>query len=200
MNKQEFLAQLRNGLSGLPREDMEERLTFYSEMIEDRMEDGLSEEDAVGEIGRVDDIVCHIIADTPFAKLVKERIQPKKSLKAWEITLLVLGSPIWLSLAVAAVSVVLSLYIVLWAVIVSLWAVFGSLIGCALGGIAGGVVFALNGNGLTGTAVIGVGIVCVGLSIFLFYGCKAATKGAFLLAKRMAYGLKNGFARKGEAS
>ena len=34
MNKQEFLAQLRKGLSGLPKEDIDERLTFYSEMME----------------------------------------------------------------------------------------------------------------------------------------------------------------------
>ena len=37
MHKQEFLAQLRKGLSGLPQADIEERLTFYSEMLEDRM-------------------------------------------------------------------------------------------------------------------------------------------------------------------
>ena len=47
MGKQEFLAQLRKGLQGLPQEDIEERLTFYSEMIDDRMEEGLSEEEAV---------------------------------------------------------------------------------------------------------------------------------------------------------
>ena len=46
MSKQEFLEQLRRGRSGLPREDIEERLTFYSEMLEDRMEEGLSEEEA----------------------------------------------------------------------------------------------------------------------------------------------------------
>ena len=45
MNKQEFFEQLRKGLSGLPKDDIEERLTFYKEMIEDRIEDGLSEED-----------------------------------------------------------------------------------------------------------------------------------------------------------
>ena len=37
MNKQEFLTQLRQGLSGLPQDDIEKRLTFYSEMIDDRI-------------------------------------------------------------------------------------------------------------------------------------------------------------------
>ena len=38
MHKQEFLAQLRKGLSGMPQDDIEERLVFYSEMVDDRME------------------------------------------------------------------------------------------------------------------------------------------------------------------
>ena len=51
MTKREFLAQLRKGLSGLPQDDIEERLTFYGEMIEDRKEEGLSEEEAVSAVG-----------------------------------------------------------------------------------------------------------------------------------------------------
>ncbi len=51
MNKREFLQKLENGLSGLPREDIEQRLSFYAEMIDDRIEDGFSEEEAVAGIG-----------------------------------------------------------------------------------------------------------------------------------------------------
>ena len=127
MNKQEFLAQLRKGLTGLPKDDIEERLTFYGEMIEDRIEEGLSEEEAISEIGSVGEIAAQTIADTPLAKIAKERIRTKGRLKAWEIVLLVLGSPIWLSLGIAAAAVILALYVSLWSVIVSLWAVFGSL-------------------------------------------------------------------------
>lgn len=57
MNKQEFLKELRGRLAGLPEEDIDERLTFYGEMIEDRMEEGLSEAEAVSAIGSVDEIV-----------------------------------------------------------------------------------------------------------------------------------------------
>ena len=52
MNKQEFLSRLRKQLKGL--EDKEERITFYSEMIDDRMEEGLSEEEAVAAVGSLD--------------------------------------------------------------------------------------------------------------------------------------------------
>ena len=37
MDKPTFLAQLRKGMSCLPQEDVEERLTYYSEMIDDRV-------------------------------------------------------------------------------------------------------------------------------------------------------------------
>lgn len=94
MDKQAFLTALRSGLSGLPQDDIEERLTFYGEMIDDRMEEGLSEEEAVAAIGEVSEIARQAVADTPLAKIAKERIRPKRRLKTWEIVLLALGSPI----------------------------------------------------------------------------------------------------------
>ena len=199
MNKQEFLAQLRKGLSGLPKDDIDERLMFYSEMIDDRMEDGIPEETAVREIGTIDELVSQIIADIPLGKLVKEKITPKKKLKVWEIVLLVLGSPIWLSLGIAAFAVIFSIYVVLWSVIIVLWAVFASFVACGLAGIAAGVYFAAGGNGLTGIAMIGAGIVCAGLSVFMFFGSKAATKGILNLTKKLAIWIKNCFIKKEEA-
>lgn len=167
--------------------------------IDDRMEDGIPEETAVSEIGTVDDIVSQIIADIPLGKLVKEKIKPKKKLKAWEIILLVLGSPLWLSLLIAAFAVFLSLYVVFWSVIISLWAVFASFVACGFAGVVAGAVFAAGGNGLTGIAVIAAGIVCAGLSAFMFFGCKAATKGILKLTKKFAIWIKNCFIKKEEA-
>ncbi len=200
MSKQEFLARLRKGLSGLPQDDIEERLTFYGEMLEDRMEEGLSEEEAVAAIGGVDEIVRQTIADVPFARIAKERIKPKRHLKAWEIVLLVLGSPIWLSLGIAAAAVVFSLYTCLWAVIISLWAVFGALAICAVGSVPGCVIFAVGGHGASGLALLSAGIVCAGLSILLFCGSKETTKGVFMLTRKMTVWTKNCCIRKGEPS
>lgn len=199
MSKQEFIAQLGKGLSGLPKDDIEERLTFYSEMIDDRMEEGLSEEEAVSAVGSVDEIIAQAVAEIPLTKIAKERIKPKRHLKVWEILLLALGSPIWISLGIATFAVILSLYASLWAVIISLWAFFGSLIGCSFGGIVAGIVFAYSVNILTGIAMISAGIVCAGLAIFMFYGCKAVTDSTLILTKKMAIWIKNCFLRKEEA-
>ena len=108
MGKQEFLARLREGLSGLPREDVEERLAFYSEMIDDRMEEGMSEAEAVAAAGSVEEIVAQAVADVPFAKIARERIKRSTRMRPVTVLLLVLGSPIWLSLAIALAAVVFS--------------------------------------------------------------------------------------------
>ena len=199
MSKQEFLIQLRKNLYGLPQNDLEERLTFYSEIIDDRIEEGLSEEEATSAVGSIDKIVTQILSDTSLAKLAKERIKPKRTLRAWEIVLLALGSPIWLSLGVAAFAVILSVYVSLWSVIISLWAVFVSFIACSLGLIATGIARSAIDNELIGRALIGGGVLFAGLSIFMFFGCKASTKGIVLLTKKIVLWIKKCFIKKEEA-
>ena len=197
MNKQEFLAQLRKGLSGLPQEDIEERLTFYGEMLEDRMEEVFTEEEAVAAIGDVDEIVLQTVAEIPLAKIAKERIKPKRRMKAWEIVLLALGSPIWLALGLAA-AVVFALYLALWAVVAALGAVWGAIAVCAVGSVPVCVVLAARGGIAGGLAILAAGFVCAGLSIFLFYGCREATRGVWALTKKITIGIKNGLIRKEE--
>lgn len=199
MHKEAFLAQLRKGLSGLPREDIEERLTFYSEMIDDRMEEGLSEEEAVAAIGSAQQIAAQAVADTPLAKIAKERLGGKGQPTAGVILLLALGSPIWVSLGIAAFAVVFSLYISLWSVIISLWAVFASLAACSVGGFLAFIILSAGGKAASGAVMLAAGLICAGLSIFMFYGCKAAAKGILLLTKKAAAGIKHWVIRKEEA-
>ena len=65
MNKSEFLAALAKGLEGLPQSDIDKTLEFYSETIDDRMEDGENEEAAVSGIGTPEDIARQVLLDTP---------------------------------------------------------------------------------------------------------------------------------------
>ncbi len=196
MNKAEFLAGLKTGLAGLPQDEVEERLAFYGEMIDDRMEEGLAEEEAVAGVGPVDRVVAQIVSEIPLTKLVRERIKPKRTLRAWEIVLIVLGFPVWFPLLIAAGAVILSLYVVLWSLILSLWAVEISFWAAALGGIAAAVVFWIKGALVPGLAALGAGLLLAGLSVFLFLGCVAATKGLARLTKKILLGVKKRFIRK----
>lgn len=199
MNKIEFVLELTERLSFLPREEAEERVHFYVELIDDRMEEGLSEEEAVAAVGSVDKIVAQIAADAPLSALTKGSIKRKRRLKPLEIILLILGSPIWLSLGIAAFAVVISLYISIWAIIVSLWAVFGSLIACTLGSIVAGIFFIVGGEIMSGIAMFGTGAICAGLGILLFFGCKALTNYTLLLTTKCIFGTVNHFRKKGAA-
>lgn len=196
MTKINFLMALYDKLSGLPKNEVNERISFYSEMIEDRMEDGLSEEAAVDAVGSVDEIVEQIIGDIPLTKIVKEKIKPKRKLGVLEIILLSLGSPIWVSLLIAAFAVIFSVYVALWSIIISLWSVVVSLCGAAFGGIIGGFILSFTTNFYSGIALISAAIVCSGLSIFAFFGCKMATKGMAFLTKKLGLWIKGLFIKK----
>ncbi len=196
MNKQEFIANLRKKLTGLPRQELESRLNFYKELIDDRIEEGVSEKEAVAAIGSVEKVASQIKEDFSITTMQNKKIKQTRQLKAWEIVLLVLGSPIWLSLLIAAFAVVISVYAVLWSLIISLWAVFASLACCAPCGILVGIIYAFIGNTFFGIALVGTSVICAGLSIFMFFGCLAATRGACLLIKKMASGIKNVFKKE----
>lgn len=194
MRKQEFMDDLRSRLSALPPPELEERLSFYEEIINDRMEEGLSEEEAVAATGSADEIAEQIIGEIPITTIVKEKIKPKRRLKAWEIVLLVLGSPIWVSLLVIVpLSVAISLFAALWSVTVALWSVFVSVAASAAFVCVFGAGLAAAGQTAAGLAMVGAGLVCAGLSVFLFFGCKAATKGTALLTKKSVLGVKKFF-------
>ena len=196
MKKNEFMIQLIYGLSSLPQAEIEDRVAFYSEMIDDRMEEGLSEEDAVADIGSVDSVINQIIAETPLTSIIKERIKRRKKPGAWGITLLAIGSPIWTSLIAAAFAVVISVYASIWAVVVSLWASFGAMVGGSVGGVLGGMLFVGLGKTTAGFGLIGAALVCGGLSILTFYGCKHVTVAMAWLTKKIALFIKKCFTKK----
>ena len=202
MTKKEFVESLRAKLSRLPKQELEERINFYVEMIDDRMEEGLSEEEAVAAIGSVDEIASQIIADVPLSKIAKEKITPKRKLETWEIVLLLVGLPLWLPLLIAAVAVVFSLaitlYAVVWSLVAALWAIFAALAACAPAGLIACFIFLFSGYPASGFAILAAGLLCAGLAIFLFFGCMTATKGAIKIVTNILLGIKKSLVKKEE--
>lgn len=196
MNKQEFLESIRSQLGGIPKEDVEKSLDYYAEMIEDRVEDGLTEEEAIEAIGTPDEAVSQILMDTSFAKLVKAKVKPKRRLSVWEIILIVLGSPVWLPLILAVFVIILSVYIVLWSVILVLYAVDLSFAACAFGGLVCISAFLLNGAIAEGIFMFGISIACAGLAVLMFFGSNQVAKGMWFVSKKIAIGIKSCFIRR----
>lgn len=200
MSKQEFLNELQNALCGLPQEDIQKSVDFYSEIIDDRIEEGILEEEAVAQLGCVKEIAEQILIDTPITKLVKQKINKKRRMGAGEIVLLVLGSPIWLSIIIALIAVMISIYVSLWSVVISLWACETAFIGCVLGGIAStGVLLVMGHNIFAASVMVATTLILVGLSILFFFVCKYATKGMIWLSKKFTIFIKSFFLRKERA-
>lgn len=198
MKKQEFLDALREKISGLPKEDIEERINFYNEMICDRIEDGKKEENAIKELGSPDEVASQIIAEMPIGKLVKHKVKSARRLCAWEIVLLAVGSPIWLVLLISAFAVVLSLYISIWAVVISLWAVFVSFAACGPAFVVAGIITIFTSSPAGGFVAIGGGIALVGLAILGYFGCLETTKAVIKLAKVIVLLIKKSLVRRKE--
>ena len=185
MTKNEFLTELQSRLEGLFETDRNQSLDYYSEMIDDRMEDGLPEEEAVAAVGTPSELAEQILGEMPFAKLVKARVKNRRKMSGGEIALLIIGFPLWFPLLMAGLIILFAFYITFWAAIVSLWATELALGVSAVAGVVSLPFLLAEGSIWAGIAMFSGGLFAAGLSIFAWYGCIYATKGLWLLGKRM---------------
>lgn len=188
MTKKEFLSELRSKLQGLPPEDIDERVSFYEEMINDRMDEGKTEEEAVAEIGSVEDVVREIAKDTPLVKLVKEKMKPRRRIRAWEIVLIVLGFPLWFPLLITALVLIMVFWILVWVLVIVTYTVEIALSAASVAGVVAFMAYFLNGE-MNYTA-IGASIMCAGAAILFVFACIGATKGSIALTKGIITGIK----------
>ena len=192
MKKMEFLYALNRRLLELPKSEREERVNFYREMIEDRIEEGIPEEEAVAGVGTIDGIVAQILADRPSA--AKE--PPKQSGcggKVWVILLLVLGFQVWfpilLSVFITVTSVVLSLFITLWSVDLSFAA-------AGVGGFFCSIVLLVTGRFAPALFAFGGAVASLGLAVLTFFGSVFVSRAVWRATVGMVRGLIRWLERK----
>lgn len=195
MNKENFLHQLRIRLSQLPEDEIVKRLDYYSEIIDDMTEDGISEEEAVRSFGDIDEVALGIMQEVPLPTLMKTKMKPKKGWTTAAVVLAVIGSPVWLSLLLAFVAVIASVYICIWAAILCLYAVVFSL--CIAGLYLAVKAFFLFGFGFSYFALtFGAGLFLLGLGLLSFLGARIVTVKLLKGTGWFAAQVKNLFIRK----
>ncbi len=196
MTKAEFLNALKERLEGLPQDELRKSLDFYGEMLDDRIEDGMAETEAVASLGSMEEIVGQILAEIPLAKLVGHKLKSKTSLRGWEITLLVLGFPIWFPLLIAAAVLALSLLVVFWSVGLVAYAVDAALALSGVGFVLVSPVQMVLGSFGGGLVLLGGGLALAGLSILFFYVANWTFKGLVFISKWTMLGLKRSVIKK----
>jgi uncharacterized membrane protein len=203
MIKTDFIKALASGLASLPQSEIDKTAAYYSEIIEDRMEDGMAEEEAVEALGGVDSIVETVMYDMSLSTLMKARVAESKSKasnKGLWIALVVLGFPLWFPLLLAFIVILLAIYITIWSLILSLYAVVVSLGISGIAGIVGGVALCFAASLPTGIGLIGAGLCGCGLTLFMIMPVVAMTKGLVRLTASIAHKIKSFFiTRKGGA-
>lgn len=168
MNKAEFLTLLSNRLSQLPPQEAEKSISYFSEIIDDRVEDGMTEEEAVESLEEIDKIVEQIMYDTPLPMLMKSKMKRDKKLATWQLVLIIAGFPIWFPLLMTACALVFTIYLVIWILIICLFAVVFTL---GLSGLAALVTspVTLLTNTPAFLAQSGIGLFAMGACLLLFY-------------------------------
>lgn len=97
MYKQDFLKEIKYRLKDFNNDETKKLIEYYDELINDYMDEGLSEEEAIAKLGDVDKIINDIKAD-----LVIERSKSKNtnSLKNFIIILSICTSPVLIPLGI----------------------------------------------------------------------------------------------------
>lgn len=194
MKRQEYLGQLRVALACLPEAEIEESVGFYAEMIDDRVADGMVEEEAVAQLDDPKAAARAIIADLPPVPRAAVRTKQKNRVLYW--TLVVLGFPLWFTLLVAAASVAFAGVLVIWLLVAGLWMLAAGL----LAGGPLGIVVCLwglaNGQIPYGIVELGSGLVCFGLGLFCLHGALAASKALMQVSRQWIAKMKAPFVKE----
>lgn len=187
MNRQQFIDALTSRLAYLPLAETEKFIDFYIEAIDDRIEDGMSEEAAVAAMGDIESVAHAIESEIPLSTIVKQRVKSSRERarsesagghSAWWIVLAVIGSPIWLTIACVLGAAVVAVFSVTAALIAAVFAVLVALAVTAAAMLAYSVTRIF-------TAGLSAALMCLGLSLLLAGAAVALLWPCVMLAKLM---------------
>lgn len=190
MTKQEFLAALEQRLQAIPDDERKRTIAYYDESIDDRMEDGMTEEEAVDSLESIDTIVQRIMKDTPLKTIVKTKVERKKKLETWQILLIIFTCPFWFPIGIGGVSVMFGLCMAVIGVSIGLFATVLGLCGGGVAAVVGGILTCVSRGPAYGLMMMGAGFCCVGAGIFILLGSIALVKGVVFLIKKFIQWLK----------
>lgn len=193
MTKQEFLSELERALGKLPHAEVEQALAFYDEAISDRMEDGLSEAEALAGLGPVDEIAAQIAAETP--PIPRAIARANTGSRTLNIVLLAVFSPIWIPVVLALAAAALAVYVAIWAVIAALWAVDAVLVLMPFAGLAALASTLGGGMPLPGVFVFGLSLVSSGFGLVASFAVFWASKLLFRATRTFARWIASLFVR-----
>lgn len=190
MTKRDFLKQLKKRLRLLPWQEREKLIAYYSELIEDEVEEGRRETEAVSRRGNID-----MIAEQTLRDYISEQCGAPGDKK---VKLRSGGFGIRLAIAIVSFPVWLPLYLSGWSVLISLYV---SALSCVAAGVlyVAPAAFMLASEGAAGGVQLGCSIAAVGAGILLGMGAWELTKLWLNMSKWLCRGIRYSFRKEAEA-
>lgn len=185
MTKTEFLKQLKKKLRMLPEQERQRVLDYYNELIEDEMEEGHSEADAVSRRGSIADIaeqtLREYVRDHGTAEKGTEGNVLPRSGFGKRLTITIISFPLWLPL-----------YATGWSVLVSL---FAAALSCVLAGIVRLIPSLLiaTTDGAAGWFQVGICITALGFGVLLAFGSWELTRLWLKMSRWLCRGIRYSF-------
>ena len=128
MNKAQFCALLGNKLKlYLSPKEMYKTLNFFEEMIDDRIDEGLSEEEAVSQLGDINIIVDQILDEHNIEKKQTKlvwRFIPQKITSELGFIIGVLLFPVWITIFALGASLFIVILSIIFSIVLTIIAIF----------------------------------------------------------------------------
>lgn len=156
MNKVKFLNEIKVNLKDFKKEEIDRIIEYYEEMIDDKIEMGLSEEEAISSLGDVNEITTEIKTN-----LLGERSKNKStnSLRNFILILGICTSPVLIPIAIGFSVLFIGILIVIGAVFLSIGITAVSLF---FFGITNSINMLISGEN--------IGIIMILLGLSLIFG------------------------------
>ena len=128
MNKTQFCALLGNKLKPyLSPKETYKTLNFFEEMIDDRIDDGLSEEEAISQLGDINIIVDQILDEHNIGKKQTKlvwRFIPRKIPTEFGFIITVLLLPVWITIFALGASLFIVILSIIFSIVLTIIAIF----------------------------------------------------------------------------
>lgn len=161
----EFEAAARRG--GMARGDVMDAVEYYQEAIDDRVEAGMGEGEAVAALGSVDEAVRAVCGSLPPFRRAVAEVRKSRASTVIAIVLLVLGAVVWVPVAFGLAATVMIVYLVLWMLVGCVWVLDG--VGFLLGALAVPTLVhgVISGAPAVGLAWAGLFVAAGGIAVML---------------------------------
>lgn len=187
MTRNEFITSLSARLQGIPENERQKALDWYSELICDRMEE-MPEADAVSGIGSVDEIADEILSQyrqnttavhSSDSTEPQSRRSPDKGVNtALVIFAAAVLSPIWLPLLIVGLSLAFVAVVLVWCAVVTVGVMLVSAAAVGAVGLVYGFWALFVINPAYGLLVLGTALISAGLTLALIPLIVVTMKGA----------------------